>query len=248
MSDLEQRLADALTEGAQGAPSATGLAAAARSRARTAPPDPARRCRRGGGARASAYPPRCVGHRRARTPTPQAVSRTIRTLTTVGRRPDGLPLRELARRQRPGARHVGVRQPGPVVRDGGEPGRARSSSGRAGCRHWSLWPERVRPTACASRRSTTPTTSSGRWSSRPATRWPPEHLRRRPRPRRGAGRGGACRTRPWRPQILDSVQVNRPTGPQRLPGRLPARIPSHPTDAMAVCRYDAPGSSSRASC
>ena len=30
MSDLEQRLTDALTEGAQGAPSATGLAAAAR--------------------------------------------------------------------------------------------------------------------------------------------------------------------------------------------------------------------------
>jgi hypothetical protein len=35
MSDLEQRLADALTEGAQGAPSTPGLAAAARSRART---------------------------------------------------------------------------------------------------------------------------------------------------------------------------------------------------------------------
>jgi hypothetical protein len=34
MSDLEQRLTDALTEGAQGAPSAAGLAAAARSRAR----------------------------------------------------------------------------------------------------------------------------------------------------------------------------------------------------------------------
>jgi hypothetical protein len=34
MSDLEQRLADALTEGAQGAPSAPGLASAARSRAR----------------------------------------------------------------------------------------------------------------------------------------------------------------------------------------------------------------------
>ena len=35
MSDLEQRLADALTEGAQGAPAVPGLAAAARSRART---------------------------------------------------------------------------------------------------------------------------------------------------------------------------------------------------------------------
>ena len=34
MSDLEQRLADALTEGGQGAPSATGLASAARARAR----------------------------------------------------------------------------------------------------------------------------------------------------------------------------------------------------------------------
>jgi hypothetical protein len=34
MSDLEQRLADALTEGAQGAPSVSGLAVAARSRAR----------------------------------------------------------------------------------------------------------------------------------------------------------------------------------------------------------------------
>ena len=32
MSDLEQRLADALTEGAQGAPSATGLASAAGGR------------------------------------------------------------------------------------------------------------------------------------------------------------------------------------------------------------------------
>jgi hypothetical protein len=35
MSDLEQRLTDALRDGAQGAPAATGLAAAARSRART---------------------------------------------------------------------------------------------------------------------------------------------------------------------------------------------------------------------
>ena len=35
MSDLEQRLADALTDGAEGAPTPSGLAAAARSRART---------------------------------------------------------------------------------------------------------------------------------------------------------------------------------------------------------------------
>ena len=35
MSDLEQRLTEALTEGGKGAPSATGLASAARARARS---------------------------------------------------------------------------------------------------------------------------------------------------------------------------------------------------------------------
>ena len=134
MSDLEQRLSDALADGAQGAPL---RARPGRGRAVAGPapaPDPAGRSGGGGGA---------GGRRTDRgawplaTPAPNG-PRPVPSGERPGRRraghPERLPLRELARRHRRGAQLVGLRRRSPT----GAPATARrtlpGSAGRVGPR------------------------------------------------------------------------------------------------------------------
>ena len=238
MSDLEQRLTDALTEGAQDAPAATGLAAAARSRARHR-----RRARVAGAAAAVAL---AVGVPTAIVATGLGLRRPVpgreRPERRQPRRAGRLPLRELARRDHRGARHLGLRHAQRVVR-----GRRAGRRGSSGPVTWRA--DRLRPEAFGYGVSFQEIDNRDdfQWPvvQQPGDSWPQGAYVG------GRGIGGvlvmvACRTRPW-PRSPGLGAVQRRRDPNGCPVDS-SSDPVVPGDAMTVCRYDDAGRSSRASC
>ena len=224
MSDLEQRLADALTEGAQDAPPAVGLASAARGAGPAA-----------GAAPASRAPPPWW---RSRVGVPD---RGGRLGGSGGQRPP--------RAGRPTGRPSvgpGADEDGPRLANGyhweswhdvtiqvpdtwgygasatGAPAVARSTPAHrapgGGAR-----PDRLRrrPRPTASTFQVIDNSDDFEWPMVQQTgdAWPDGRLRGRPRHRRRPGHGGRARRRPG-PDVLDSV---RAISPARRPERLPRR-------------------------
>ncbi len=248
MSDLEQRLADALTEGAQGAPSATGLAAAARGAGPPQAAEPASPAGPRWWRWPSAYPRAVVasaattGEANGSRPADQgntAVDANAATTpaTDPEHWPGRLPLGELARRDRPGARTRGcTAASSDWCADGGR-ARPRGSSGPGRARRDVLCDPASTYGVTFQAIDNTRRLRVAAWSTRTGGGWPAETTS-------AAGASAACwsgrdpqsptrRATSWtRCSAID--RRGTPTAARSTP----ARIPSSPEDAMTVCRYD----------